>query len=129
MKKLSMTILTGLAMTVAAGILDTGVARAQDGDGNQVYASSSYTASTRRVGMVGGRPYPTIYKQVTESVVETADGNSRIPGLVKTRKTIVSKSDPVVFVSEGGTYYTSTGEDYYAGNSNIRVVETGHFRD
>ncbi|MCB1539128.1 MAG: hypothetical protein H6865_07725 [Rhodospirillales bacterium] len=79
---------------------------------------------TRKVGMVGDRPYPIIAAHVNGEFV--GDFAAMKHGRVKT----MIKHEPIDYTTGGGNYYTSSGGAYYADNGlNIHVHDMGNFNN
>ena len=96
----------------------------------KIITQTSYTVGTRRVGMVGGRPYPLIISQTDTHTVKTSKHQGVKATTETSTSTVVSGTEPFSYASEGGTYYTSGGAPYYPnGELNIHVVNTGAFND
>lgn len=100
------------------------------------YVHQQYTAvGTRKVGMVGYRPYPLVATQVDsrtvnvkndgETVVYTTQDGAPVAAESKTVTTTRSEA-PISYSTGGGTYYTTAGTKYYRDPAlNIDVRSTG----
>jgi len=93
--------------------------------GHTVASQSMIAVGTRKVGHVGGRPYP-----IEASHAERTTVRATPHGLVE--RTVVTDAGrgPVNVNSSGGNYYTDTDGSYYADPAfNVNVYTTGSFND
>jgi|GEM_PF-2634411 len=91
--------------------------------GPTVAADSKIAVGTRKVGMVGGRPYP-IEKMHAENTTVTATPS----GLVERKE--ITKAGGTINVNSGGEYYTSTDGAFYADPAwNVNVHSSGGYND
>lgn len=90
--------------------------------GGRVVASDSQIAvGTRKVGMVGGRPYP-----IEKAHAETTTVRQTRNGLVA--RTEVSSTGVIDPANSGGNYYTETDGSFYADPAfDVNVYKTGSF--
>jgi len=99
--------------------------------------NQQYTVvGTRKVGMVGYRPYPMKSSRVESTSVSTAGAPSTVvyaPSNVSSSSsvsTVTTTGEPVSYTTGGGDYYTENGVRYYRDPSlNINVRGTGSFND
>lgn len=103
---------------------------------NQAVVNETYTAiGTRKVGLVGYRPYPMKASRVESSTVINNPARTVVytPGVgATTSSSVITTTDggPVAYTTGGGTYYTEDGLRYYRNpNLNISVRRTGSFND
>jgi len=92
--------------------------------GRTVASESMIAVGTRKVGMVGGRPYPI---EATHAESTTVKATPR--GVVE-RTEVTTSGGPINVNSTGGAYYTSTDGSYYADPAfNVDVYSTGSYND
>ncbi len=127
-------IILGLAFAFTAISGNTHVAKADllgvPAVSGKVVEHSDLTISTRRVGMVGNRPYPLVVKQSQSHTVITSEKEGVNVTTKMNSSTRTSVNEPYQYNSQGGTYYTSEGQKYYTdGNLNLSIVGSGSFND
>lgn len=91
----------------------------------------SYTAiGTRKVGIVGSRPYPLEASHVESSTVETTRHGRVMNSAVTSSTTTTGSPEVINYQTGGGTYYTDSGTQYYSDPAlNIKVRNTGSFNN
>jgi hypothetical protein len=100
------------------------------------YTHEQYTAiGTRKVGMVGYRPYPLVASKVDSRTVNVKGDSDTVvyrtvdgAPLATESSTVTTStsSAPISYTSGGGTYYTTAGQKYYRDPAlNINVRSTG----
>lgn len=108
--------------------------------GNQVINQTYTAVGTRKVGMVGSRPYPLQASHVESTSVRVKPETTTIvngPGVVAAGSSNTSvttytttNGQPVSYSTGGGNYYTENGTRFYANpDLNIAVHSTGSFND
>jgi len=91
--------------------------------GRTVASKSMIAVGTRKVGLVGSRPYPIVASHIENTTVHDTP-----MGLVE--RTEVTNSGGVINVNSGGDYYTDSNGSYYADPAfNVRVHSSGGYND
>lgn len=132
------SLLLASAVAVSFGALSITEARAdyyhdtviiKPAANQQVTQQSFVAVGTRKVGIVGSRPYPIEASRVESSTVQTTRVGNHAHTEVTT--TTTATPTPVNFQSGGGVYYTDqTGARYYADPAlNVVVRPSGSFND
>lgn len=147
MKKLNTLLMAG-AMAVTVGAFATtasaetiytqvtpGATVTTVTPGTKIVNEEYRVIGTRKVGMVGYRPYPLKASHVESTTVST-DNPTRViysPANVTTTSSstlVTTQGEPVSYSTGGGDYYTENGVRYYRDPAlNINVRSTGSFND
>lgn len=106
--------------------------------GAKVTTEQYSVIGTRKVGMVGYRPYPLKASHVESTSVSTDRDPTRVvysPNATNVStsssvSTVTTSGEPVSYSTGGGNYYTENGTRYYRDPAlNIDVRSTGSFND
>lgn len=105
--------------------------------GAKVTTEQYSVVGTRKVGMVGYRPYPLKASHVESTSVSTDRAPTQVvysPNASVSSSTSVStvttSGEPIAYSMGGGNYYTENGTRYYRDPAlNIDVRSTGSFND